>query len=339
MKQNKLITIDLAKNTFQVCCINKNKHTLYNKAISRHKLKELLINTPPCTIAMEACGSAHYWVWFAEKQGHEVMLIPPHYVTPYRQGHKTDANDALAIAHAALAPNVRLVPPKDPTRLEFQAMHRVRSGLIEERTRLSNQIRGLLYEFGVIIPRGFAALKKSIPDILEDAENGLSMSFRQVIDDLKRDFDNVNCRIKQLDQMISEKIKTLPACKELMKLEGVGPVGASMLYIALGDGAVFKNGRAAAAYVGVTPKQHSSGGKVSLIGIGKTGQCKLRSVLIQGALACVKASLKKDDPKSRWIQGLVARGSLKKASVALANKTVRTAWALLAKNESYQPVI
>jgi len=337
MKEYKLIAIDLAKNVFQACCLSKKRQVMYNKSISRHKLKELLINTSPCVVALEACGSAHYWVWFAEEHGHKVMLIPPHFVTPYRQGHKTDVNDALAIAHAALAPNIRLVPPKDPARLEFQAIHRVRSGLIGDRTRVSNQIRGLLYEFGVVIPKGFAALKKDIPGILEDAENGLSIPFRQLIHGLITDFDQINLRIKELDQMITDKIKALPMCKELMKLEGVGPIGASLLYITLGNGSVFKNGRCASAYVGVTPKQHSSGGKVTLIGIGHSGQGKLRSVLIQGALSYVKASLKKTDSKSRWIQGLVARGNMKKASVALANKTVRTAWALLSSNETYQP--
>jgi len=327
----------LAKNVFQVCCLSKQRQLMYNKAISRQKLKALLINTSPCTIALEACGSAHYWVWLAEAQGHTVMLIPPQFVTPYRQGHKTDVNDALAIAHAALAPNIRLVPPKDPARLEFQAIHRVRSGLVGDRTRISNQIRGLLYEFGVVIPKGFSALKKNIPDILEDAENGLSIPFRQLIHGLITDFDTANLRIKELDQMIVNKIKSLPMCKALLNLEGVGPIGASLLYITLGNGSVFKNGRSASAYVGVTPKQHSSGGKVTMLGIGHSGQNKLRSVLIQGALSSVKSSLEKTDPKSRWIQGLVARGNMKKAAVALANKTVRTAWAMLSKNETYNP--
>ena len=337
MKELNLIAIDLAKNVMQVCQLNKKRQVISNKAMSPGTLKKRLANGEPGIVAMEACGSAHYWAKIAEKHGHAVMLISPRYVKPYRQGQKTDANDALAIAHAAMAPKTRQVPVKDADRLEFQAIHRIRDSLVTERTRISNQLRGLLYEFGFTIPKGFAKLKQRIPEILEDAENGLSIPFRQVIFSLYDDFNRCQARIAEMDQVIQEKIKTLPQVKELMKVEGIGPIGASLLYITLGDGSVFKNGRAASAYVGVTPKQHSSGGKVVMLGIGKRQNTALRSTLIQGALAVVKNAAKKQDKKSRWLQGLVERGGLMKAAVALANKNTRIAWALLAKGGSYDP--
>jgi transposase len=256
----------------------------------------------------------------------------------YRQGHKTDINDARAIAEAASRPHILEAPLKSIEQQGLQAVQRSRELLVQERTALSNHLRGILMEFGFIIPKGFSSLHQRIPELLEDGENELPDMYRPTLRVLYRRLLRLKEELVELDQQILCLVKQHIACKELTAMEGVGPISAVLLYATLGNGEVFKNGRQFAAYVGLTPKQYSSGGKTNLIGISKrVANKRLRSVLIQGARAYVHKLKAPKTHKDRWLLSLIERVGYSKAAVALANKNVRTAWALLTTGEHYQP--
>lgn len=336
MIKGKLVAIDLAKSIFQVAVFSAQHTLLSNKTYTRTALKRWLAQLPPCTITMEACSSAHYWQNVVESFGHTAMIIPPNFVKAFRQGHKTDRNDALAIARAALAPTVRRVPRKTPDRLALQGIHRIRSGFIKDRTAVSNSLRGLLAEFGLVFPKGFAALKRHVIQILADADNDLPDLLREPLARLMEHFYQLQQNILDIERLLRVATKDIWACQELMKIKGVGVIGASQLYVTLGDGTEFKGGRAASAYVGVSPKQHSSGGKTQLIGIGRSVNGSLRSVLITGAMAYINTVHSSTKPEDQWIQTRLQTQSKKQAAVAWANKVVRTAWAIIAYKRPYQ---
>ena len=336
MNKGKLIAIDLAKTIFQVAVFSKQS-LISNKTYSRTALKRWLAQLPPCTIAIEACGGAHYWQNWAEALGHTVIVLNPQFVKAFRQGHKTDHNDALAIGRAALSPNLREVPRKSPDRLALQGILRIRSGFIKDRTAVSNEMRGLLTEFGLVFPKGFAALKRHVSQILSDPDNGLPNLLREPLARLLDHFYQLQQNILDMDRMLRAAIKDIWSCQELMRIKGVGPIGASQLYVALGDGSAFKNARAASAYLGVSPKQHSSGGKTQFIGIGRTVNGSVRSVLITGAMAYINTVRASTKPEDHWIQTRLQTQSKKQAAVAWANKVVRTAWAIIVHQRPYQP--
>lgn len=339
MKNLNLIAIDLAKDIFQVCLVSKSGQTISNKPVSRQKLKELLINSQPSIVTFEACGSAHYWGRYSENCGHKVRMLPPRAVKAFRQGHKTDATDAQAIALAAQQEAIKpcaLISFEQQTLQSFETSRRY---IGKQCRALANHIRALAYEYGLTIPKGNAGLFKQIPIILEDAENGFPHSLRVMFNSLSEQLKIQQELLKQIEKEKAALVKTIEPCRRLIDLEGVGPVGASMLYTSLGDGHFFKNGRQASTYLGLTPKQHSSGGKTVMVGIDKRGGNKaLRAVLYQGALAVI--SRLPDEPQTRkqqWLISLVQRAGVKRACIALANKTIRTAWALLSTGESYKP--
>jgi transposase len=266
-----------------------------------------------------------------------VKIIPAKMVAPYRQGHKTDANDAFAVAEAAHRPDIKQAPLKSIEQQGMQSMQRSRELLVQNRVGLSNHVRGLLLEFGIVIPQGWAALHRRIPEILEDGENELPDMYRPTLHMLWRRLCELRDDIQQLDTEIKTLVKQHAACKELLALEGIGPIGAVLLFATLGSGEAFANGRQFSAYLGLTPKQHSSAGKVKLIGISKKAANKrLRAVLIQGARAYVHRLKEPKSFKDRWLKELIERAGTGKAAVALANKNVRTAWAMLTRGESYQ---
>ena len=337
MRKINTIGVDLAKNVIQVSVVSGSNRELTNKSLTRKKFAEFLARQKPSLVAFEACGTAHYWGRFAQAHGHEVKIIPAKMVAPYRQGHKTDANDAFAVAEAARRSDIKLAPLKSVEQQGMQSIQRSRELLVQNRVGLSNHVRGLLLEFGIVIPQGWAALHRRIPEILEDGENELPDMYRPTLHLLWRRLCELRDDVEQLDAEIKMRVKQNAACKDLLALEGIGPIGSVLLYASLGTGEAFANGRQFSAYIGLTPKQHSSAGKVKLIGISKSAANKrLRAVLIQGARAYVHQLKAPKTAKDRWLKDLIERAGTGKAAVALANKNVRTAWAMLTRGESYE---
>jgi transposase len=292
---------------------------------------------PPCLIGMEACGGAHYWARELQKLGHTVKLMAPQFVKPYVKSNKNDANDAEAICEAVARPTMRFVAIKTIAQQDIQAIHRIRSELVQQRTAKVNQIRGLLTEYGIVVGRRVDVLRNALPQLLEDAENGLTADFRVLLDGLRQDLITLDERVDDLDKKIKTLATSNPAAKRLQQIPGIGPIIATALICAIGDGKQFQRGRDMAAWLGLTPRQHSSGGKDRLLGISKRGDAYLRTLLIHGARSALKVAGKKDDPRSRWLQNLCSRRNKNIAAVALANKNARIAWALLSKETDYLP--
>ncbi len=340
MYNHTVIGIDLAKNSFHVCVVDKHGKVVTDRAFTKSKLEVWLAQQLPALVAMEACGSAHYWARKMLAMGHTPMLLTTKAVSPYRQGQKTDKNDALAIAITACQPRIKTVSVKSVEQQGFQAIERMREHWLDHITATSNLIRGLLYEFGISFPKGFAALKRAIPELLEDAENGLPGAFRLQLAELYRAFVRHQNELSKVNKSLDALIRQQSDCQRLLELEGVGPVNALGIFLALGDkGESFKNGREASACIGVTPKQYSTGGVVTLGHIGKrSGNKRLRSTLIQGALSVVVSVDKRasSNTKEAWLKSLIERRGKLRAAVALANKTIRTAWAMLHYNTAYQ---
>ena len=337
MSKLNVIGVDLAKHVIQVSVLSPGNRELQNKRLSRRKFAEFLGQQKRSLVAFEACATAHHWARVAQRHGHGVKIMPAKAVTPYRQGHKTDENDALAVAEAASRPKVKQAPLKSLEQQGLQAVQRSRELLVQERTGLSNHIRGLLLEFGVVIPQGFAALHRQIPEVLEDGDNEVPDLYRPTLYVLYQRLCALREDLRFLDQQIAELVRSHPACQRLTAMEGVGPISAILLYATLGTGEAFVNGRQFSAYLGLTPKQYSSGGKVNLVGISRrVANKRLRAVLIQGARAYVHKLKVPRSAKDRWLQGIIERGGHGKAAVALANKNVRTAWALLTQGTEYQ---
>ena len=336
MRQSNTIGVDLAKNVLQVSVVTPANKELSNKKLSRIKFAEFLARQKPGLIAFEACATAHHWARVATTYGHQVKIIPAIAVAPFRQGHKTDKNDALAVAEAANRPNIRVAPLKSIEQQAMQSIQRSRELIIQERTALSNHLRGLLLEFGIAIPKGLAYLRRYLPLILEDAENGLPMSYRPTLHRMFMKFRALDEDLAFMDEQIKQVVKANDGCRRLLALEGIGPIGAVLLYATLGSGEAFKNGRQFSAYLGLTPKQFSSGGKIKIIGISRrVANRRLRSVLIQGARSYVHSRKQAASGKDDWLLALVARAGTGKAAVALANKNARTAWAMLTQGTEY----
>jgi len=337
MSKINVIGVDLAKNVIHVSVVSPTNRELKNRSLTRKKFAEFLARQAVSLVAFEACATAHYWARAAKRHGHEVKIIPAKAVAPFRQGHKTDSNDALAVAEAARRPNVKLSPLKSVDQQSLQSIQRSRELLVQNRTALSNHVRGLLMEFGLVMPQGWSALHRHIPEILEDGENELPDLYRPTLQLMWRRLCELRDDIKELTTAIETLVKQDGACKRLLALEGVGPIGAVLLFATLGTGEAFVSGRQFSAYIGLTPKQFSSGGKVNLVGISRqVANKRLRAVLIQGARAYVHKLKEPKTSKDRWLQSLIERAGTGRASVALANKNVRTAWALLTRGEPYE---
>jgi len=331
-----LLAIDIAKNVFHCHGVNGKGKQLLRKKLTRKQLLPYMANFPSCTIVMEACGGANYWYREFIKLGHEVKLINASYVKPYVKTNKNDYNDAEAIAEAASRENMRFVSPKTIEQQDIQSIHRIRKNLVENRTGLSNQIRGLLAEYGVIFPQGIRYIRNQISGVLEDAENDLTMLTRELISDLYGQLCILDEKIKEYDQRVKLIFKQNEACQRISCIEGVGVLTATALIAAVGDPNVFKNGRHFAAWLGLVPKQKSTGGKQVLLGISKRGDSYLRSLLISGARAAMKFLDRKTESKYDWLKAVVGRAGRYKAAVALANKNARVIWALLASGEAYK---
>jgi len=336
MNNLNVVGVDLAKNVIQVSVLSSSNRELRNTSLSRRKFTEFLGRQCPSLVAFEACATAHYWARTAQRHGHVVKIIPAKVVAPFRQGHKTDKNDALAVAEAASRPNIKVAPLKTVEQQGMQAIQRSRELLVHERIALSNHIRGLLMEFGIVIPQGFATLYRRLPEVLEDGESELPDLYRPTLSLLHHRLCELRNDIKRLNKEIETLVQQHLVCRRLTALEGVGPIGSVLLYATLGTGEAFVNGRQFSAYLGLTPKQFSSGGKVNLVGISKrVANRRLRAVLIQGAKAYVYKMKEPRTAKDKWLWAIIERSGHGRAAVALANKNVRTAWAMLTQNTEY----
>lgn len=336
---NNLIAIDIAKTSFHAVSLKHNKMGT-DREFTRDKLKTWLAKQTKSHVVIEACGSSHYWARYAQSLGHSAQLITPRSVTPFRQGHKTDRNDALAIASASQHVNIKSVGIKTIDQQALQSIARIRQHLTDNQTAVSNMLRGLLCEFGLTINKGEKAFSKRIAIILADTENDLPEPIRIELVRMYESYLDAGEHLKRVSKQLESLVRQQEQCKKLMALEGIGPVNALEVYLTLGDqGKSFSNGREASACIGLTPKQYSTGGVVILRGIGKkSGKKRLRANLIQGALSVVQVVDKRipKNDKERWLKNLVIRLGKRRAAVALANKTIRTAWAMLSKGENYR---
>ena len=331
----KTIGVDLAKSVFQVHGVDAKGKVVLKKAVKRAQMAAFFANTPPCLIGMEACGSAHYWARKLQELGHTVKLMAPQFVKPYVKANKNDAADAEAICEAVTRPTMRFVPIKTVEQQAVLALHRARQGFVKERTAQGNQIRGLLAEYGIVIPQGIGHIAKSLPEILEDGENGLPGSFRHLIDRLGAHLKELDRQVQELEVQIQLWHRSSAASRKLAEIPGIGPITASALVASVGDATNFAKGRQLAAWLGLVPRQHSSGGKPTLLGISKRGDSYLRTLLIHGARAVIRLAEKKPGYHSSWLAGALQRRHKNVAAVALANKNARIAWALLAHDREY----
>ncbi len=335
------VGIDLAKNIFQCHGIDRTENTIWRRRLKRDKWVNVLLNKieSDCVIGMEACTGAHHWARRLQSKGYTVKLIAPQFVKPYVKSNKNDANDAEAICEAMSRPGMRFVTVKTIEQQEIQAVHRIRSELLGQRTAKGNQIRGLVAEYGLVAPQQITQLRIAIPKWLEDAENGLSDRFRRLLNSLFEDLQQLDQRITEMDNEIMLIANNDPVAKRLQQLRGVGPMVATALLAAVGDGKQFKNGRDMAASLGLTPRQHSSGGKERLLGMSKRGDAYLRTLLIHGARSAIYAAKGKEDQLSQWVMKLAERRHMNVATVAFANKTARIAWAMLQRDMDYDPAL
>ncbi|MGR5131612.1 IS110 family transposase [Vibrio alfacsensis] len=337
MTQHKIIGIDLAKNIFFLFEINQKGKNLGRKKLQRSKLLNYIANKTPCTITMEACSGAHYWAREFSKFGHEVILYAPQHVKNQRRKQKNDYNDAEAIAEVALYKRPHPVHHKSVDQQDIQSLIRMRRLLVTERTRISNQVRGLISEYGIIMPKGTTAFRKAIPEILESDENQLSCILRELLSRQYQRYLYIDEQIKWFDDKLNQTAKQFENAKRLMSIPGFGPLTSQAVAVWLGSGQQFKTGRDASAAMGLVPKQDTSGDKVILLGITKRGNTYIRSLLVHGARAALRRAKFKSDKLSKWMLELQERRGANRAAVALANKLMRIAWAVITKNEEYQP--
>ena len=330
---------DLAKHVIQVHAVDAAGKQVTNRTLARDKFIGWCAHLPPgCMVAMEASSSAHHWARKLLVLGLDARIIAAHLVVPYRLQGKTgknDANDAAAICEAASRPSMRFVPVKTATQQGMLCVHRLREGLKEERTACVNRIRGLLAEFGVVVAQSPKALRDVLSEVIEDASNELSGLARLVIERAQAQWRELDEHLSWCDQRIAAHLHDDAQARAATQLQGVGPVTASAVVATVGDFRQFKNGAQFGAWLGLTPKQNSSGGKNNLGGITKRGDMYLRMLLIQAAKSAVMSAHKRDDPISQWVLKLREKSGWQKAAVALANKNARILWAVMTKGVSF----
>jgi len=330
------IGIDLAKAVFQIHGVDEHGKVAVRKQLKRAEMSSYFANLEPCLIGMEACGSAHHWARKLEGYGHTVKLMAPQFVKPYVKTNKNDMADAEAICEAVSRPNMRFVAMKTVEQQAILSVHRARQGFVKARTAQGNQIRGLLSEFGMVIPQGIRSIMKQIPEILEDGENGLPGTMRNLIERLTENLKEMDRQVKELEAQIQLWHRENVASRKLAEIPGLGPITASAIVATVGDAREFKNGRQFAAWMGLVPRQHSSGGKQNLLGISKRGDTYLRTLMIHGARAVIRYAENKAESES-WLRKLMTRRNKNVAAVALANKNARIVWALLNKDQMFRP--
>ncbi len=337
MNKHTTVGLDLAKNTFAVVVLDGEGRECSRKTLKRRQVLAFMAKQCEAVVAMEACASAHHWARVLQARGNQVVLLPPQHVKGYLRGQKNDYNDALAIAEACQHGRVRPVAVKTLEQQDEQSFHSIRRSLIADKVRLSNQLRGLLGEYGLVVARGDGALRRAMAEHLSEADNGLTPRVRSY---LARQYERFVAVVEELvwyDAELRERVQQDEVCVRLQAVPAFGPVVSSVVKHWLGDGRQFGCGRDASAALGLVPRQHSTGGKQQLGGISKRGDPYVRCLMIHGARAVVARAEGKTDPLSRWIQQLKARRGYNKAVVALANKLIRIAWVVIARGEQYRP--
>ncbi len=327
--------IDIGKTVFHLVGLSKEGHIVVRKRFTRKQLITHTVNMPACLIGMEACAGAHFLARALATQGHNVKLMPAEYVRPFVKSNKNDYVDAEAIAEAVQRPTMRFVPIKNEAQLDLQALHRVRDRWIGRRTAVINQIRGFLLEHGIAVTAGPAHLKRKIPSILEDAENFLSPRMRTLLIELRGEWENLEEQIETIDRELAQSAKTVDGCRRLLTIPGIGALTATALTAAIGNGAAFRKSRDLAAWLGLVPRQHSTGGKAKLLGISKRGNPYLRRLFIHGSRAVLARVKREEHSFGSWLNRLEARSPRNVAIVAMANKLVRIAWAVLTRGQTY----
>jgi transposase len=334
MEKVTLLGIDLAKDIFQLHGINESGKVVLRKKLKRCELAEFIAKLSSCTIAMEACSGSSAWARKFQKLGHEVKLISPQFVKPFVKTNKTDANDAEAIVIAARQPEMRFVPINREEEQDIQSIHRIIERLVGEKTALIKQTRGLLAESGVVAKTGVSAVKKLLTAIEADDKNTIVTSqMREICIEIRDELKDKEERIAKCDRKIEAIANTNEVCQKLLTVPGVGPLTATIMLTVLSNPKLFKNGRHFAAFLGLVPRQHSSGGKQRLYGISKRGDKYIRKLLVHGGRSVIQRALKKTDKRSEWVKKINERCGYNRTAVAIANKNARTLWAL-AKNET-----
>lgn len=340
MNKISVVGLDLAKNVFQVHGVDEEGTVVLRKQLSRTQMKRFFARLAPCLIGMESCGGAHYWSRTLTGLGHRVRMMAPAFVKPYLKSNKNDRNDAEAICEAVQRPNMRFVAAKLPEQQAVLHLHRARHLLVRQRVACSNQMRGILLEYGISLPQGVKAISWRLPELLEDGENELPMLTRHLLAECKEEHDQLVERVKRLENQLKAWHAGNDISQRLAEIPGIGLLTATALAASVGEGQDFKNGRQLAAYLGLVPRQSSSGGKDCLLGISKRGDGYLRGLLIHGARAVIshiRRRLKVGRPGGNpWVEALLLRCHVNEAAVALANKMARVAWVLLARKETYQ---
>ena len=336
MNEITLLGIDIAKNVFQLKGLDKHHKEVFKKRISRGKLESFVRALPRCTIMMESCGGSNHWGRIFNAMGHESKLISPQHVTPYVGNHKNDYKDTEGILECGTRPRTKFVSIKTLEQQEMQSILRVRERYVSHRVSLSNQIRGLLLEYGIDIAKGFSQLKERVIALLDDSNHQLSAQMKEVLRDCYEEFKELGNRICVYNKKLERISNEHESCKLLRTIPGVGPVSAVALYAAIGNGSQFKNGRELAAHLGLVPKQHSSGERQVLLGITRGGDRHLKQLLIHGARSVVSHAAKKTDWRSHWINTLIQKKHKNTVATAVANRTARIAWAVLHTAKPYQ---
>lgn len=333
-----ILGIDIAKNVFQLHGVNRNGRAVLKRRVMRDQLLDVVGQIEPCTIVVEACTGAFTWARKFEALGHQVRIISPQYVKPFVRRQKNDGNDAEAICTAARQPHIPSVPKRSIEQQDIQALHRARQRMVNHRTAVVSQIRGLLLDRGVAMAKSITRARRLIPEVLADHDNELTPMAREAIAELYDLFRDLDRRIASFDQKIDRVFRESATCQRIARIKGVGPKTATAIVAAVGDGSEFKNGRHLAAWIGLVPRQFSSGDRTTLMGISKRGSQHLRSLLVHGARAVVRTAPRKTDPANQWVNQLRERRGFNRATVAVANKNARIIWAVLRSGEPYRAV-
>jgi len=336
MKQNpSVLGIDLAKRIFHLVGMDDAGHVVLRKRLTRDALMPYIAQLPPAVIGMEACGGAHYWARRFRTHGHTVKLMAPQFVKPDVKSNKNDPADAEAICEAVTRPTMRFVPIKEVDQQELQSLHRARERVVKARTALVNEIRGLLAEYGIVLPQSVPQFRHTFLATLEAERTKLTPLSTELFGQLYDEFGALEKRLAYYTAKIEAIGAAHPVCQRLMTIPGIGPLTATALVAAVSNASAFKNGRQCAAWIGLVPRQHSTGGKPRLLGISKRGDVYLRTLFIHGARATLRWLRLKTDRRSTWLRGLMDRRGKNKAAVALANKNARIAWVLLTTDQVY----
>lgn len=332
-----VLGIDLGKNSCSIAGLDRAGRVVLRRRLSRDGVIPLLAKLPPCAVAMEACCGAHHIGWAAQARGHHVRMMPPEYVRPYVKAQKNDDRDAEAIAEASTRPTMRFVPLKVEAQLDMQALHRARERLVTERTALINQLRSLLLERGIVLPQRWRAVAAWVDAAAVDGvADPLSPRLRFLVADMRAEWLELNRRITDFDEEFAASARTDEAARRLATVPGIGPINATALLAAIGDGSAFARGRDLAAWLGLVPKQVTTGGRPKLLGITKRGNRYLRKNLIHGARAVMPRLVATNTQLGHWLRGLLARAHKNTVVVALANKLARIVWAVLAHGRTYE---